>query len=112
MFYFVRTENHSRRLVTNIISCMTALRLHMLCEYKREMHVEDQVGREVMPIDNTSVKCLAPYMTKFMKLVTFALKIGAHLAAGMRNMIPDLSREVVHLAVSSLVYGAAGQWNE
>ncbi|KAK8648636.1 hypothetical protein V6N13_129385 [Hibiscus sabdariffa] len=109
MFYFVQTENYSRRLVTTIIAGMTALRLHMLCEYRREMHVvEDQVGCEVMHVDNTAVKFLAPYMTKFMKLVTFALKIGAHLAAGMGNLIPDLSREVAHLANSSIMYGAAG----
>lgn len=109
MFYFVRTENYSRRLVTNMISGMTALRLHMLCEFRREMHVvEDQLGCELMQVDNRAVKSLAPYMTKFMKLMTFALKIGAHLAAGMGEMIPDLSREVAHLADSSLLYGSAG----
>ncbi|KAF3453354.1 hypothetical protein FNV43_RR03794 [Rhamnella rubrinervis] len=109
MFYFVRTENYSRRLVTNMISGMNALRLHMLCEFRREMHVvEDQLGCELMQVDNRTVKSLAPYMTKFMKLITFALKIGAHLAVGMGEMIPDLSREVAHLADSSLLYGAAG----
>jgi hypothetical protein len=109
MFYFVRTENYSRRLVTNIISGMNALRLHMLCEFRREMHVvEDQMGCELMQVDNVAVKSLAPYMKKFMTLLTFALKIGAHLAAGMGEMIPDLSREVAHLADSSLLYGAAG----
>ncbi|XP_050220367.1 protein TORNADO 1 [Mercurialis annua] len=110
MFFFVRTENYSRRLVTNMISGMTALRMHMLCEYRREMHVvEDQIGCEMMQVDNMTVKCLAPYMKKFMKLVTFALKIGAHLAAGMGELIPDLSREVAHLTgSSSLMYGAAG----
>lgn len=109
MFYFVRTENYSRKLVTNMISGMTALRLHMLCEFRREMHVvEDQMGCELMQVDNRAVKSLAPYMKKFMKLLTFALKIGAHLAAGMGEMIPDLSREVARLADSSLIYGAAG----
>ncbi|EEF33354.1 protein TORNADO 1 [Ricinus communis] len=109
MFFFVRTENYSRRLVTNMISGMTALRMHMLCEYRREMHViEDQIGCEIMQVDNRAVQCLAPYMKKFMKLVTFALKIGAHLVAGMGEMIPDLSREVAHLTGSSLMYGAAG----
>ncbi|CAI0378962.1 unnamed protein product [Linum tenue] len=109
MFFFVRTENYSRRLITNMIGGMNALRLHMLCEFRREMHVvEDQMGCEVMQVDNRAVQCLAPYMKKFMKLVTFALKIGAHLAAGMGEMIPDLSREVAHLSGSSLVSGAAG----
>lgn len=109
MFYFVRTENYSRRLITNMISGMNALRMHMLCEFRREMHVvEDQIGCELMQIDNITVKCLAPYMKKFMKLVTFALKIGAHLAAGMGEMIPDLGKEVAHLIDSPALYGAAG----
>ncbi|XP_050367631.1 protein TORNADO 1 [Argentina anserina] len=109
MFYFVRTENYSRRLITNMVPGMNAIQLHMLCEFRREMHVvEDQMGCEMMQVDNSTVKSLAPYTTKFMKLLTFALKIGAHLAAGMGEMIPDLSREVAHLADSSLLYGAAG----
>ncbi|KAL3851152.1 hypothetical protein ACJIZ3_013034 [Penstemon smallii] len=109
MFYLVRTENYSRRLITTMISGMNALRLHMLCEYRREMHVvEDQIGCELMQVDNITVKCLAPYMKKFMKLLTFALKIGAHLAVGMGEMIPDLGREVAHLMESPVFYGAAG----
>ncbi|KAL0443307.1 UNVERIFIED_CONTAM: protein TORNADO 1 [Sesamum latifolium] len=104
-----KTENYSRRLITSILSGMTALRLHMLCEFRREMHVvEDQIGCELMQVDNITVKCLAPYMKKFMKLLTFALKIGAHLAAGMGEMIPDLGREVAHLMDSPFLYGAAG----
>ncbi|KAK8953333.1 Protein TORNADO 1 [Platanthera guangdongensis] len=108
MFYFVQVQNYSKRLVTRIISGMTALRLHMLCEYRREMHVvEDQVGCELLQVDNEAVKSLLPYMSKFMKLLTFALKIGAHFAAGMGEMIPDLGREVAHLIDSSLFYGSA-----
>ncbi|XP_051128243.1 protein TORNADO 1 [Andrographis paniculata] len=109
MFYFVTTENYSRRLITSMVSGMTALRLHMLCEYRREMHVvEGQTGCELMQVNNITVKCLAPYMKSFMKLLTFALKIGAHLAAGMGEMIPDLGREVAHLINSPALYGAAG----
>ncbi|XP_071736602.1 protein TORNADO 1 [Rutidosis leptorrhynchoides] len=109
MFYFVKTENFSRRLVTNMISGMTALRLHMLCEFKSEMHVvSEQIGCEIMQVDNRTVNSLAPYMKGFMKLLTFGLKIGAHIAAGMGEMIPDLSKEVAHLAGNPLVYGAVG----
>ncbi|KAE9598523.1 putative P-loop containing nucleoside triphosphate hydrolase, of Roc (COR) [Lupinus albus] len=109
MLYFVKTENYSRRLVTTMLSGMNALRLHMLCEFRGQMHVvEDQMGCEIMQVDNGAVKALAPYMKGFMKLITLALKIGAHVAAGMGEMIPDLSKEVAHLAGSSLLYGAAG----
>ena len=109
MIYFVKTENYTRRLVTTMLSGMNALRLHMLCEFRGQMHVvEDQMGCEIMQVDNAAVKSLAPYMKKFMTLVTLALKIGAHLAAGMGQMIPDLSKEVAHLAGSSVLCGAAG----
>lgn len=69
--------------------------------------VDDQMGCELMQVDNQALKCLLPYMSKFMKLLTFALKIGVHLAAGMGEMIPDLSREVAHLIDSSFLYGTA-----
>ncbi|KAL5700196.1 Protein TORNADO 1 [Ranunculus cassubicifolius] len=109
MFYFVQTENYRRKLVTNIITGMTALRLHMLCEFRKEIHVvDDQMGCEMMHIDNIAVTSLVPYMKKFMTLLTFALKIGAHIAAGMGEMIPDLSREVARLIDPSVMYGAAG----
>jgi hypothetical protein len=87
-----------------MISGMTALCLHLFCEFRGEMHVvEDQIGCEVMQVDNMAVKSLAPYMKIFMKFLTFSHKIGAHLATGMGKMIPDLSREVAHLTGSSLL---------
>ncbi|KAL6637864.1 hypothetical protein ACP70R_025436 [Stipagrostis hirtigluma subsp. patula] len=108
MFYLVSLENRSKRLVTRILPGMRSLRVHMLCEFRREMHVvEDQVGCDLIQVDNQAVKSLLPYMSKFMKLLTFALKIGAHFIVGMGEMIPDLSREVVHLLDSSTMYGAA-----
>ncbi|KAJ1441291.1 P-loop containing nucleoside triphosphate hydrolase [Sesbania bispinosa] len=75
MFYFVKTENYSRRLVTTMVSGLTALRLHMLCEFRGQMHVvEDQMGCEIMQVDNMAVKSLAPYMKKFMTLVNGRFK--------------------------------------
>ncbi|KAI4984903.1 hypothetical protein ZWY2020_017533 [Hordeum vulgare] len=108
MFYLVSLDNRSRKLVTRILPGMRSLRVHMLCEFRREMHVvEDQIGCDLIQVDNQAVQSLLPYMSKFMKLLTFALKIGAHFIIGMGEMIPDLSREVVHLLDSSAMYGAA-----
>uniref|UniRef100_A0A0A9D5M7 TRN1 n=1 Tax=Arundo donax TaxID=35708 RepID=A0A0A9D5M7_ARUDO len=107
MFYLVSLDNRSKQLVTRILPGMRSLRVHMLCEFRREMHVvEDQLGCDLIQVDNQAVKSLLPYMSKFMKLLTFALKIGAHFIVGMGEMIPDLSREVVHLLDSSVMYGA------
>ncbi|KAM0929522.1 hypothetical protein ACQ4PT_001579 [Festuca glaucescens] len=108
MFYLVSLDNRSKKLVTRILPGMRSLRVHMLCEFRREMHVvEDQVGCDMIQVDNQAVQSLLPYMSKFMKLLTFALKIGAHFIVGMGEMIPDLSKEVVHLMDSSAMYGAA-----
>ncbi|TVU44998.1 hypothetical protein EJB05_04464 [Eragrostis curvula] len=108
LFYFVSLDNRSKHLVTRILPGMRSLRVHMLCEFRGEMHVvEDQVGCDLVQVDNQAVKSLLPYMSKFMKLLTFALKIGAHFIVGMGEMIPDLSREVVHLLDSSVMYGTA-----
>ncbi|ONM09358.1 Protein TORNADO 1 [Zea mays] len=106
MFYLVSLDNRSKQLVTRILPGMRSLRVHMLCEFRREMHVvEDQLGCDLIQVDNQTVKSLLPYMSKFMKLLTFALKIGAHFIVGMGEMIPDLSREVVRLLDSSALYG-------
>ncbi|XP_044382955.1 protein TORNADO 1 isoform X3 [Triticum aestivum] len=108
MFYLVSLDNRSRKLVTRILPGMQSLRVHMLCEFRREMHVvEDQIGCDLIQVDNQAVQSLLPYMSKFMKLLTFALKIGAHFIVGMGEMIPDLSREVVHLLDSSAMYGVS-----
>ncbi|XP_031478117.1 protein TORNADO 1 isoform X2 [Nymphaea colorata] len=107
MFYFVQgTGSYSRRLVTRMISSITPLRLHMLCEMRGEIHVvEDQLGCEVMKVDNIVIQQLAPYVNKFMKLLMLALKVGAHFAVGLGELIPDLSKELA-LVDSSIVYGA------
>ncbi|KAM3260315.1 hypothetical protein ACQJBY_051525 [Aegilops geniculata] len=108
MFYLVSLDNRSRKLVTRVLPGMRSLRVHMLCEFRREMHVvEDQIGCDLIQVDNQAVQSLLPYMSKFMKLLTFALKIGAHFIVGMGEMIPDLSKEVVHLLDSSAMYGAS-----
>nr|AAR87265.1 expressed protein [Oryza sativa Japonica Group]ABF98904.1 expressed protein [Oryza sativa Japonica Group] len=107
LFYLVSLDSRSKKLVTRILPGMRSLRVHMLCEFRQEMHVlEDQVGCDLIQVDNRAVQSLLPYMSKFMKLLTFALKIGAHFIVGMGEMIPDLSREVVHLLDSSVMYGA------
>lgn len=108
MFYFVRADSGvAKRLVTNIVPGMNALQLHLLCEYRRELHVVDgQLGCNLLKVDNRTVQSILPYVNGFMKMLTFALKVGAHVVAGMGEMIPDLSREVAKLAESSFLFGA------
>nr|ADE76827.1 unknown [Picea sitchensis] len=82
---------------------MTALQLHLLCEYRHELHVvDDQPGCNLLKVSNQTVQCILPYLNGLMKMLTFALKVGAHVVAGMGEMIPDLSKEVAQLEESSL----------
>ncbi|CAA0832440.1 Protein TORNADO 1 [Striga hermonthica] len=70
MLYFVRTNNYSRRVVTSMVPGMRAMRLHMLCEFRGEMHViDDQVGCEVMRVDNEAVSFVpSSFITQSLQL--------------------------------------------
>ncbi|ERN18270.1 hypothetical protein AMTRI_Chr10g5340 [Amborella trichopoda] len=113
LFYIVEAigngNRYTKRLVTSLFAGMTRLRLHFFCEFRREMHVVDgQPGCDLLRVDSQTIQALVPYLSGFMKLLTFALKIGAHFAAGLGEMIPDLSKEVAHMITGSALGGGGG----
>jgi hypothetical protein len=108
MFYFVGgNRGFAKTLVTHIVPGTASLKLHMLCEYRRQLHVVDgQPGCNLLNVDNKRVQSILPYLHGFMKILTFALKVGAQVVAGMGEMIPDLSSEVAQLENFSVLYKA------
>jgi hypothetical protein len=108
MFYFVRgNSGFAKTLVTHIVPGMTSLQLHLLCEYRCELHaVDGQPGCNLLNVDNKTVQSILPYLHDFMKILTFVLKAGAQVVAGMGQMIPDLSSEVAQLENFSVLYKA------
>ncbi|KAH9309337.1 hypothetical protein KI387_037248, partial [Taxus chinensis] len=75
-----------------------------LTKYQKEMW-SPGLGINLMKVDNRTVQSIVPYINGLMKMLTFALKVGAHVVAGMGEMVPDLSREVAKLADSSFIFG-------
>jgi hypothetical protein len=72
---------------------MKALQLHLLCEYKgREHIVEGQAGCEVI-VQEEDWKKVHELVVEGLKWVFLAAKVGAHIAMGLENMVPNPKME-------------------
>jgi hypothetical protein len=68
---------------------MEALQLHLLCEYKGQEHiVEGQTGCQVILRDENWKK-VHELVVEGLKWVFLAAKVGAHIAMGLGNMVPN-----------------------
>ncbi|CAK9207766.1 unnamed protein product [Sphagnum jensenii] len=72
---------------------MKALQLRLLCEYKgREHIVEGQAGCQVI-LQDENWKKVHELVKEGLKWVFLAAKVGAHIAMGLGNMVPNPKME-------------------
>jgi len=72
---------------------MKALQLHLLCEYKGEEHiVEGQAGCQVI-LQDENWKKVHELVVEGLKWVFLAAEVGAHIAMGLGNMVPNPKME-------------------
>jgi ribosome-binding factor A len=72
---------------------MKALQLHLLCEYKGQEHiVEGQAGCQVI-LQDENWKKVHELVVEGLKWVLLAAKVGAHIAMGLGNMVPNPNLE-------------------
>jgi hypothetical protein len=78
-----------QKLITELVPGMEALQLHLLCEYKGQEHiVEGQTGCQVILRDENWKK-VHELVVEGLKWVFLAAKVGAHIAMGLGNMVPN-----------------------
>jgi hypothetical protein len=78
-----------QKLITQLVPGMKALQLHLLCEYKgREHIVEGQAGCQVI-LQDENWKKVHELVVEGFKWVSLAAKVGAHIAMGLGNMVPN-----------------------
>jgi hypothetical protein len=78
-----------QKLITELVPGMEALQLHLLCEYKGQEHiVEGQTGCQVI-LQDENWKKVHEFVVEGSKWVFLAAKVGAHIAMGLGNMVPD-----------------------
>ncbi len=82
-----------QKLITKLVPGMKALQLHLLCEYKgREHRVEGQAGCQVI-LQDENWKKVHELVVEGLKWVFLAAEVGAHIAMGLGNMVPNPKME-------------------
>jgi hypothetical protein len=82
-----------QKLITKLVPGMKALQLHLLCEYKGQEHiVEGRAGCQVM-LQDENWKKVHELVVEGLKWVFLAAKVGAHIAMGLGNMVPNPNLE-------------------
>ncbi len=82
-----------QRLITKLVPGMKAVQLHLLCEYKGQEHiVEGQAGCQVI-LQDENWKKVHELAVEGLKWVFLAAEVGAHIAMGLGNMVPNPKME-------------------
>ncbi|KAI5067166.1 hypothetical protein GOP47_0017694 [Adiantum capillus-veneris] len=81
-----------RRLVLKIIPGLHNLRLELLCECRNQpCHVDGQHGLSIATLDDGLLKRGLSYIDGFLRVAQVVAKIGAHVAVGYGDIIPDFA---------------------
>ncbi len=93
VLFTAQDASFKQKLITKLIPGMKALQLHLLCEYKGQEHiVEGQAGCQVI-LQDENWKKVHELVVEGLKWVSLAAKVGAHIAMGLGNMVPNPNLE-------------------
>jgi hypothetical protein len=91
--YFTTTgSSRQRKVIVKMVPGIQLVHLHLLCEHIEGIHVvENQKGEEITLID-PKVRKWIPYLVTGLTIFSLLLKVGAHVAAGVGDMIPNFGK--------------------
>jgi len=91
--YFTTTgSSRQRQLIVKMVPGIQLVHLHLLCEHIEGIHVvENQKGEEISLID-PKVRKWVPYLVTGLTIFSLLLKVGAHVVAGVGDMIPNFGK--------------------
>ncbi len=93
--YFTTTgAKLQRKLIVKILPGIHTFHLHLLCECVEGIHVVDeQQGCEVTMLSPKAQK-IVPYLVIGLSIFSLLLKVGAHMVAGIGDMVPNVGKGV------------------
>ncbi len=91
--YFTTTgSSRQRKLIVKMLPGIQLVHLHLLCEHIEGIHVvENQEGEEIT-LTEPKVQKWVPYLVTGLTIFSLLLKVGAHVAAGIGDMIPNFGK--------------------
>ncbi|KAH9544646.1 hypothetical protein CY35_12G005400, partial [Sphagnum magellanicum] len=90
--YFTTTGAKPQRKLIVKMSGIERFHLHLLCECLEGIHVVDkQQGCPVMML-SPKAQQIVPYLVISLNIFSLLLKVGAHIAAGIGDMVPNVGK--------------------
>ncbi|KAH9544647.1 hypothetical protein CY35_12G005500 [Sphagnum magellanicum] len=91
--YFTTTgAKLQRKLIVKMLPGFHTFHLHLLCECVEGIHVVDeQQGCQVTML-STKAQQIVPYLVIGLNIFSLLLKVGAHIVAGIGDMVPNVGR--------------------
>ncbi|CAM6032727.1 unnamed protein product [Sphagnum compactum] len=91
-FYFTTPgTKRNRQLVMKLLSGMEIIHLHLLCEHVDGIHVvKKQKGVEIKLSTSATREKINHLIMASLTVFSLLVKVGAHVTAGIGNMIPDI----------------------
>ncbi len=93
-FYFTTPgTKRNRQLIMKMLSGMEIVHLHLLCEHVDGIHVvERQKGVEIKLSPSVTREKINHLIMASLTVLSLLVKVGAHVTAGIGNMIPDIGQ--------------------
>jgi hypothetical protein len=91
--YFKTTSAKlQRKLIVKMLHGIETFNLHLLCEHVEGIHVVDeQHGCEVTML-SARAQQIVPYLVIGLNIFSLLLKVGAHIVAGIGDMVPNVGK--------------------
>jgi hypothetical protein len=91
--YFTTTgAKLQRKLIVKMLPGIKRFHLHLLCECVEGIHVVDeQQGCQVTMLSENARK-IVPYLVIGLSIFSLLLKVGAHIVAGIGDMVPNVGK--------------------
>ncbi|CAM6049456.1 unnamed protein product [Sphagnum compactum] len=95
-FYFTTPgTKRNRQLIMELLSGMEIVHLHLLCEHVDGIHVvERQKGVEIKLSPSITREKINRLIMASLTVLSLLVKVGAHVTAGIGNMIPNIGQFV------------------
>ncbi|CAK9869218.1 unnamed protein product [Sphagnum jensenii] len=92
VYFTTMGSSGQRKLIVKMLPGIQLVRLHLLCEHIEGIHVvKNQKGEEITLIDPKMQKWV-PYLVTGLTIFSLLLKVGAHVVAGIGDMIPNFGK--------------------
>jgi hypothetical protein len=91
--YFTTTgAKLQRQLIVKMLPGIHTFHLHLLCECVEGIHVvNEQEGCQVTKLSATTQQ-IVPYLVIGLSIFSLLLKVGAHMVAGIGDMVPNVGK--------------------